>query len=115
MDNGLLVLTLDSDLAPYWEITTTPGGATPQDMTGWSLQLVIRRSSDNALVLNTTAITIGNGNGTNSRATVDIDYDDMVGWPFGLLYYGTLWRTPAGSYAPLWTGPVRIERTAARP
>lgn len=115
MDNGLLELTLGSDLNREWEVTTTRGGMTPQDMTGWPMQLVIRRSSDDALVLSTTTVAISDGAGTGSRATVTISNSDIVGWAPGLLYYGTLWRLPAGAYSPVWTGPVRINRTAARP
>lgn len=115
MDNGLLELALASDLKPFWDVTTTPGGPTPQDMTGWPMQLVIRRSSDDALVLSTTTVVISDGAGTGSRATVTISNSDIVGWAPGLLYYGSLWRLPAGAFNPVWTGPVRLIRTAARP
>lgn len=114
MDNGLLSLPIASDLAPYWDVTTTPGGSTYQNMTGWAMQFVIRKSADNGLVFSTTSISIGNGLGTGSRATVTIADTDIVGWPAGNHYYGTLWRTDNGSDTPVWTGPVHLLRTATQ-
>jgi len=114
MDSGILKLPMASDLAPYWDVTTTPGGATYQDMTGWAMQFVIRRTSDDALVFSTTTISIGDGLGTGSRATVTIADTDIVGWPAGTGYYASLWRTDNGSDTPVWTGPVTLIKTSTQ-
>ena len=114
MDSDLLSLPMASDLAPYWDVTTTPGGSTYQNMTGWAMQFVIRRTSDDALMFSTTSVTISTGLGTGSRATVTIADTDIVGWPAGNGYYGSLWRTDNGSDTPVWTGPVRLLKTAAQ-
>lgn len=114
MDNDTLSLPMASDLAPYWDVTTRPRGTTYQNMTGWNMQFVIRRNSDDALVFSTTSVTIGDGADTGSRATVTIADTDITGWPAGNGYYGSLWRVDDGSDTPVWTGPVRLVRTAAQ-
>lgn len=114
MDSGILDLPMASDAAPYWDVSTTPGGSTYQNMTGYAMQFVIRRVSDNALVFSTTSIAISTGLGTGSRATVTIADTDIVGWPEGTHYYGSLWRTNDGSDTPFWTGGVRLLKTATQ-
>ena len=114
MDNGALTLPMASDLAPYWDVTTTPGGSTYENMSGWAMQFVVRRSSDAALVFSTTSVSIGDGLGTGSRATVTIADTDIVGWTPGNGYFGSLWRTNDGSDTPVWTGVVVLQRTAAQ-
>ncbi len=117
-DSGLLELTMATDAAPYWDVTTTPGGATYQNLTGYALQLVIRRRSDDALVgswaTGGSGIAIGDGLGTGSRATVTIADTAIVGWQEGTHYYGSLWRTDDGSDTEYWTGPVKLKKAAAQ-
>lgn len=114
-DESTLELWMAADQTPYWNVTTTEGGATPQAMTGWSLQFVIRRRSDSALVVSKTTasgIAIGNGNGTDDRATVTIGETDITGWTPGREYEGALWRTDTD--VPLWAGTVWLRKAAAQ-
>ena len=117
-DSGTLELTMAADQAPYWEVTTTPGGSTPQAMSGWAMQLVIRRITDDSLVVSKTTgssqISIGAGSGASSRATATITDADIVGWQEGRHYYGSLWRTDDGSDTDVWTGPVWLKKAAAQ-
>lgn len=108
------ILWADTDQVVQIDVTTTDGGATPQTMTGWTLEFVVRRASDEALVVSKTTasgISIGNGSGTNDRATVTIADTDIATLP-GRNYHGGLWRTDSGSANPLWEGPVQIKRAA---
>jgi hypothetical protein len=120
-DDGILTLHMAADQAPYWLVTTTPGGSTPQTMTGWAFKFVIRRlvngrpdQTATGLVFSTTTVTLSNGNGTNDKATVTITDADITSWPPGRNYRGTLWRTDDGSDTPLWDGPVVLLEAAAQ-
>lgn len=124
-DNDTLTLYIASDQAPYFEVTTTPRGSTPQTMTGWALKFVIRAVRNGrpvqdatGLVMSATTgggtISIGDGNGTGSKATVTITDADIVNWPPGRSYSGSLWRTDDGSDTPLWAGPVVLLEAAAQ-
>lgn len=125
-DHGILTLAIASDQAPYWDVTTTPGGSTYQDMTGWAMQFVIRRAQPNGRPDQTAAglviskstggggITIGNGLGTGSRATVTITDADITKWPPGDKYLGALWRTDDGNDLTVWDGPVTLLEAAAQ-
>lgn len=116
-DESTLELWMAADQTPYWDVKTTEGGATPQAMTGWSVAFVVRRRSDNALVVSKatggSGITIGDGVGTNDRATVTIGETDITGWTPGREYKGALWRTDTD--VPLWAGPVWLREAAALP
>lgn len=114
MDTGILPLVMGADQYPAWEVTTVKGGSTPQDMTGWTMQLVIRRVIDDEVVFSTTSVSIGAGVGAASRATVTIPATGITGWEPGTGYYGALWRTNAGSNKPVWGGPVVLGRVAAQ-
>lgn len=124
-DSGILTLYMASDQAPYWLVTTTPGGSTPQNMTGWALKFVVRAMKNGrpdqtatGLVMSATTgagtISIGNGNGTGDKATVTIADTDITTWPPGRSYSGALWRTDDGSDTPLWAGPVVLLEAAAQ-
>jgi hypothetical protein len=109
-----LTLYANADHTLRIDVKTEDGGDTPQTMTGWALAFYVRRVPDDALVCSyTTAagITIGNGDGTDDRATVSI-VDTEITHPAGRNYYGSLWRTDSGSDIPLWEGPVVIRRAA---
>lgn len=112
-DEGTLELYMASDQTPYFDVKTTKGGATAQTMTGWSLLFVVRRRSDNAVVVSKTTasgIAIGNGDGTDDRATVTLGETDIVGWTEGREYKGALWRTDTD--VPLWSGVVWLREAA---
>ena len=100
-------------------VDVTDGAATPapQTMTGWALAAVVR-STDGALVVNTSTggngITIGDGSGTNDRATITLTDTDMTGWPPGRAYEWALWRTDAGTDIPLAYGQCTLKRVAAQ-
>ena len=110
-DSEVLELYIGADQAPYWDIYTTPAHTANQTMTGWSTQLEIRRTPDDAIVLANSG-TIGNGLDTDTRVTVAIAAADIT-HPEGRSYYGTLYRTGSGTTYPLWNGPVRLIKTAA--
>lgn len=118
-DHDLLELYMAADQTPYWNVTTTPGGATPQTMTGFSLAFVIRDSKPGGSLVVSKAtggsgITIGDGNGTNDRATVTLAETDIpTSWPEGKHYRGSLWRTDVD--VPIWDGVVWLRRAADQP
>lgn len=96
------------------DVKTTDGGSTAQTMTGWALAFHVKRTTDDAVVCSyTTAsgITIGDGVGTNDRATVTVVDTDVTAAP-GTKYYWSLWRTDAGSDVPLAYGPCVIVKVA---
>ncbi len=97
------------------DVTTEDGGTTPQTMTGWALMFVLRRSNG-ALVLSKTTggggITIGNGSGTDDRATIAIARADTLNQSPGKDYVWALWRTDDGSDTPLAYGPCLIVAVA---
>lgn len=86
-------------------------------MTGWALAFVVRLGSSLVLSKATSGggITIGNGSGTDDRATVAIADTDTAGWTAGRDYSWALWRTDDGSDTPLAYGPCRIVYVAAQP
>ena len=109
-----LELYQQSDWTVRIDVVTEEGGVTPQTMTGYALAFVIREQVTDALVCTKTTpsgITIGNGAGTDDRATVAIADTDIL-HPPGRNYYGALWRTDEGSDTPLWAGPVIILKAA---
>lgn len=74
----------------------------PQNMTGWELTYELKDSADVVLVTKTvgSGITIGDGEGTGSRATVVIQATDTQALTEGL-YHEVLRRTDNGSKQPL--------------
>lgn len=110
-DSALLELYIGADQAPYWDIYTTPAHTANQPCTGWTTQLEIRRSSDDAVVLANSG-SVGDGLSTDTRVTVTIAAADITARE-GRNYYGTLWRTGSGTKYPLWSGPVLLIKPAA--
>lgn len=113
---GILTIYAQSDWDIVIDVVTVEGGAIPQDMTGWSLEFVVRRTPDGALVCSKTTptgITVGNGASTGDRATVQLTDTDVL-QPAGRNYEGALWRTDDGSDTPLWAGAVVIKKAAAQ-
>ena len=123
-DDGTLTIHMTADQAPYFDVYTTPAHTTTQNMTGYALKFVIRRTvngrpdqtATGLVCSKTTAdgISIGDGAGTGSRATVTITDADITSWTPGRNYRGTLWRTDDGSDTPLWDGPVVLLEAAAQ-
>jgi hypothetical protein len=116
-ETGSLTIYRTADQTIRIDVVTETGGSTPQTMTGWALAFVIRRSSDDALVCSKTTgagITIGNGSGTDDRATVVLGDTDVTHHA-GRDYYGALWRTDDGNDTPLWAGHVTILAAAPQP
>ena len=90
---------------------------TPQTMTGWALtwELLDRRGGT-VLLTKTTAsgIAIGNGAGTNDRATItvaDTDIEGITGIAPGTFYH-VLRRTDAGNEAVLAFGDAVLQRAS---
>lgn len=94
------------------DVVTTDGGTTPQTMTGWTLEFVIRRIPDDALVCQLTP-TIGNGSGTDDRATVAVGVTDIT-HPPGRNYEWALWRVDGSNDVPLAYGPCVILKAASQ-
>lgn len=107
-----LTIFADADHTVRVDVVTVDGGSTPQAMTGWALAFTIRetKATGSLVVSKTTVsgITIGNGSGTDDRATIAIADTDTTGWPAGRHYVWGLWRTDAGSGIPLAYGPCTI-------
>lgn len=112
-----LTLYRGSDHSVRVDVVTEDGGTTPQTMTGWALACVVRRS-DGILVCNKatggSGITIGNGSGTDDRATITIARADTLNHVAGKDYSWALWRTDDGSDIPLAYGPCRIVEVAGQ-
>jgi hypothetical protein len=90
---------------------------TAQTMTGWALSFVLRRANDDGLVVNKstgTGITIGNGSGTDDRASVALLRADTSAWPAGDNYAWALWRTDSGSDLPLAYGSAVLVKAVAQ-
>jgi hypothetical protein len=89
-------------------------GSTPQAMTGWALTHEIMDRAGGTVQLSHTVgdgITIGNGDGTNDRATVTIT--DAEGETLGAgTYYHRLRRTDAGSEQMLSFGSAVLKENA---
>jgi hypothetical protein len=123
-DDGTLTIHMTADQAPYFDVYTTPAHTTTQNMTGYALKFVIRRTVNGrpdqtatGLVFSATTasgISIGDGAGTGSRATVTITDADITSWTPGRNYRGALWRTDDGSDTPIWDGPVVLLEAAAQ-
>ena len=109
-----LTIFADADHTVRVDVTTEDGGTTPQTMTGWALAFVIRDHAGNSVVSKTTSsgITIGNGDGTDDRATISIADTDTTYWEAGQKYRWALWRTNDGSDIPLAYGPCTILEAA---
>ena len=107
----------NADQTLRFDVVTVDGGASPQTMTGWALDFVIRKvNGQRDLVVSKTTsagITIGNGNGTDDRATVAIADTDLIAVP-GRDYEYALWRTTDGSDVPLAYGPCIVRRAAGQ-
>ncbi len=93
-------------------------GTTAQTMTGWALAFRLRRNNDDSLVVSKatggSGITIGNGSGTDDRATIAIADTDTAGWPAGRDYSWSLWRAEAGSDIPLAYGNATLVKVAGQ-
>ena len=120
-DDGTLTIHMTADQEPYFDVYTTPAHTTTQNMTGYALKFVIRRTVNGrpdqtatGLVFSTTSVTLSNGNGTNDKATVTITDADITSWTPGRNYRGALWRTDDGSDTPIWDGPVVLLEAAAQ-
>jgi hypothetical protein len=91
-----------------------------QNMTGWSLEWVMRDLSANgdgtACVEKTTGlgqITITSDGGTNNRADVVIQRADTL-WLTPAQYSSTLWRTNNGVSTVLWSEPIILNHPDRR-
>lgn len=90
----------------------------PQNMTGWTLDWVLRRATGSAdTVLQASdaevTITISNGDGTNDRATIAVARAGTSGLAPGT-YAHALRRTDTNSDTVLAAGTVVLQRAAAR-
>ncbi len=97
------------------DVVTEDGGSTPQTMTGWTLSFVLEPSHNNATVVTKTTssgITIGNGSGTDDRATIVIEDSDTTGWKAGNNYRWSLKRTNSGNQVTLAYGPAILREVA---
>jgi hypothetical protein len=103
----------------------TSDGTTPQTMTGWSLtwELLTRRGGTILITKSTggSGITIGNGSGTNDRATVVVSDTDTEGIATTLgvdidqvagTYFHVLRRTDSGSESVLAFGDVVLQQAS---
>ena len=84
--------------------------STAQTMTGWALAWDLKPSPNEAVSISKTTvsgITIGDGAGTDDRATITIDDEDTEAISPGV-YYHQLRRTDAGSERILSFGDVTI-------
>ena len=90
----------------------------PQTMTGWALEFVVRSTAGATTALLTKtiaggAIVLSNGDGTDDRATVTITDDDTLALGAGEFVYA-LRRTDAGSEQVLAYGTFVIRQAATR-
>ncbi len=115
---SVLTIYRASDHTVRVDVVTVDGGATPQTMTGWALAFRLRRNNDDSLVVSKatggSGITIGNGSGTDDRATIAIADTDTADWPAGRDYSWSLWRAEAGSDIPLAYGPATLVKVAGQ-
>lgn len=93
------------------DVKTEDGGATPQTMTGWTLSFRIERQDGQSVC--SIVPTIGNGDGTDDRATVAIGVTDIAVRE-GREYRWALWRVDGSNDVVLAYGPCVIVRTAAQ-
>lgn len=97
-------------------IDVVDASSVAQAMTGWSLAYVWRKADGTLALSKTTSsgITIGNGSGTDDRATVTIDAADTVSLAPGTYNYA-LWRTDSTNDDPLAYGTLVLSAPAAQP
>lgn len=90
-----------SDVTFPFEVVDEATGL-PQNMTGWALTYELKDADDVVLFSKTvgSGITIGDGEGTGSLATVTIQASDTQALTEGL-YHEVLRRTDNGSKQPL--------------
>ena len=85
--------------------------ATPQTMTGWTFQLVLKKYRSDGhgdVVLTATSATLSNASGTDDRvamAIADTDTDALVPGPYEV----QVWRNDAGSEVCLAKATLQIE------
>lgn len=87
-----------------------------QAMSGWTLAYVWRDERGNVVVSKATGgsgITVGNGSGTNDRATVTIDRTDTISLQGR--YRWALWRTDGTDDDLLAEGTVVVPAVADQP
>ena len=113
---SIMLLYGNADQVREIDVVTVDGGSTPQTMTGWALTFVVRLG-DVLMLSKTTVsgITIGNGSGTDDRATIDIEDTDTESWTPGQRYRWALWRSDTGNETPLAHGRLAIIDVAALP
>lgn len=91
-------------------------GATAQAMTGWTLEWkLLTGKGGSELISKSTGgsgIAIGNGDGTDDRATITIEASDTSDLVINHLtqYYHELWRTDTDLEALLSFGDVTIKK-----
>lgn len=97
------------------DVVDSAGSA--QNMGGWSLAYVWRDSNGYPVLSKATGgsgVTIGNGTGTNDRATVSIDRTDTSGLR-GTKYDWALWRTDGTDDDVLAEGTLILSQVADQP
>lgn len=98
------------DRSPHWDVKQSDD-ATAQTMTGWALtfEVLDKRGGTVQLTKTTGAgeITIGNGDGTDDRATVTLSDADTEALGDGKFYY-QLRRTDAGNESQIAYGDLII-------
>ncbi len=95
------------DQSLYWDVVQSDG-TTPQPMTGWTLRWRLF-TKKNGTVLITKVPSIGNGDGTDDRATISVvaaDYSPSV--LIEKNYYYVLDRTDSSSVQGLAEGLAYI-------
>lgn len=99
------------------QFSVTDSADSPQTMTGWTLEFVIRTQvgATTALLTKTTAsgIAIANGAGTNDRATVTLTAANTTAVGAGTFSYA-LRRSDSGSEQVLAYGSLVIRQAATR-
>lgn len=110
-----LTLYLGADQSVLVDVVDSAGN--PLNMDGMALAFAIRQAYTSALVASKTTssgITVGNGDGTNDRATIALaDTDLSTSWPASREYRWALWRTDDGSKVPLAEGVAVFKKAAA--
>lgn len=89
---------------------TEADGVTAQVMTGWALTWELKTSRTGTVLLTKTVgdgVTIGNGSGTDDRASVAVDAEDTEAIAAGI-YHQQLRRTDAGSEKVLSFGDAHL-------
>ena len=97
------------------DVVDSAGAA--QSMSGWTLAYVWREVNGQIAFSKTSGgggITVGNGSGTNDRATVTIDRTDTAGLR-GTRYNWSLWRTDGTDDDALASGTLILVQVADQP